>query len=218
MVETVAVVGGGPAIRLPDLQSYQLENTIWIGADRGCIHLLEEGIKPDYGLGDFDSVTKEEMEVIRRECNHIKEYPAEKDQTDLEIALQKAIELKPKHIQLFGVTGGRLDHELVNIQLLYQLSEYKMNGIIIDKYNKIELKRAGVHSLEYDEKFENISFIPQSTSIKNLTLKGFYYPLINKNLEYGTSLATSNCLIGKKGTFSFSEGILLVVRSHDVQL
>ncbi|GAA0495302.1 thiamine diphosphokinase [Salinibacillus aidingensis] len=212
----VGIVGGGPEDRLPDLHLYNEQNVQWIGADRGSIYLLNQGIVPDYAMGDFDSTSEDEKAMLHTKINQVDTYPIEKDQTDLEIAVQKAIELKPDKIYLFGVTGGRLDHELVNIQLLYQLSEQNLRGIIIDKGNLIELKRAGVHIVEYDENYENISLIPQTPLIKNLTLKNFYYPLTNATLEFGTTLSTSNRLIGKKGTFSFDEGILLVVRSDAV--
>ncbi|SET84183.1 thiamine pyrophosphokinase [Salinibacillus kushneri] len=213
----VGIVGGGPEDMIPALYMYN-ENMIWIGADRGNLYLLNQRIIPNYAVGDFDSITKDEWKKLQTKVKNIKTYPVEKDQTDLELALKRAIDMNPEQIYMFGVTGGRLDHELINIQLLYQLSNLngQIRGMIIDKKNHIELKRAGVHIVEYDEKYGNLSLIPQTPQIKNLTLKGFYYPLTNATLEFGSTLSTSNRLIGKKGTFSFDEGILLVVRSDDV--
>lgn len=50
---------------------------------------------------------------MQGKANVFRMYPSEKDQTDLEIALEQAYELAPKTIYIFGVTGGRLDHELI---------------------------------------------------------------------------------------------------------
>ena len=45
-------------------------------------------------------------------------FKPEKDETDMEHALNWAIEQKPEKIRIFGATGGRIDHMFANIQLL----------------------------------------------------------------------------------------------------
>ncbi|MEH7308113.1 thiamine diphosphokinase, partial [Neobacillus drentensis] len=60
-----------------------------------------------------------------------------------------------------------------------------------------------------------ISFVPLTLNIRNLTLEGFKFPLYNRHISIGSTLCISNELISDYGTFSFSEGILIVIRSHD---
>ncbi|WP_036832316.1 thiamine diphosphokinase [Pontibacillus litoralis] len=212
----VAIVGGGPMKHIPNLTEYNEENMIWIGADHGCKVLIQQGIRPNYCVGDFDSVTEEELQLIRDASHSIEEYEAEKDETDLEIALRKALSFHPTVLYFFGVTGGRLDHELVNLQLLHTVEQHKVRGIIVDNGNWVELKVPGTYKIEHDDAFSNLSFIPFTPEIKGLTLSSFYYPLENATVQWGSTLSISNKLISESGTFSFREGIVLLVKSRDV--
>lgn len=92
----VAIVGSGPKGYLPDLVTYEAEVDIWIGADLGGIRILNQGIKLDYVVGDFDSVTTEEKEVILEHAINHDVYSEVKNETDLELALNKAYEVKAK--------------------------------------------------------------------------------------------------------------------------
>lgn len=120
---TIGIVGNGPTSNLPDFAKYKNEVDVWIGADGGALTLLHENIEITYAIGDFDSVNEEEKKLLRKTSISFIEYPSEKDESDIELALLKAYELNAKKIYLFGVTGGRLDHELVNIQLLYSITK-----------------------------------------------------------------------------------------------
>jgi thiamine pyrophosphokinase len=64
-----------------------------------------------------------------------------------------------------------------------------------------------------DKKY--VSFVPLTLNVKGLNLEGFKYPLKDRHITIGSTLCISNELIGDNGTFSFSEGILLVIRSND---
>lgn len=212
---TIGIMGNGPQDMLPDLSLYKQEIDIWIGADRGALILLNEGIKVDYALGDFDSTTEQENNMIKSAAVVYQQYPTEKDQTDIEITLLKAFELSPSSIYLFGVTGGRLDHELINIQLLHSIVERKIRGIMIDQYNQLELTMPGHYEIEQDDTYPNISFVPFTRTVKQLTLAGFYYPLCNKDIFWGSTLCISNKLLSNSGNYSYVEGILLIIKSRD---
>ena len=54
-----------------------------------------------------------------------------------------------------------------------------------------------------------------SDDVKGVTLKGFKYPLSDYRIQLGSTVCISNELVGDYGTFSFSEGILMIVRSTD---
>ncbi|MCD5322638.1 MULTISPECIES: thiamine diphosphokinase [Pontibacillus] len=212
----IAIVGGGPGEHIPALHRYKEEELTWIGADRGAITLVNEGISPDYAVGDFDSVSKEELEEIKHSSKEFTKHPAEKDETDLEIAVRKALSLEAEVIYFFGVTGGRLDHALTNLQILAPLENQGIKGVVIDKGNWVECKSPGRHEVFNDPDYPNISFIPFTPEVRGLTLGGFYYPLENAYVPWGSTLCVSNKLISEKGTFSFEHGILLLIKSRDV--
>ncbi|KGX93211.1 thiamine pyrophosphokinase [Pontibacillus halophilus JSM 076056 = DSM 19796] len=212
----VAIVGGGPRKYVPTLTNFYDEEMYWIGADYGAKMLLEQKIIPDYSVGDFDSVSESEFRIIQEKSKQCKAYEVEKDETDLELALEHALEQNPTTIYFFGVTGGRLDHALINLQLLYPLQQKGIRGVVIDEGNWVELKEPGVHEVTQDDRFPNVSFVPFTSEVKQLTLDGFYYPLVNANVPWGSTLCISNKLHREKGTFSFEEGILLVIKSRDI--
>jgi len=212
---TIGIVGNGPEDMLPDLSLYKQKVDIWIGADRGALILLKKGISVDYALGDFDSINKQEKQKIKNAATFYQQYPIEKDQTDIEITILKAFELDPSCIYLFGVTGGRLDHELINIQLLHSIVGRKIRGIIIDQYNQLELTMPGHHKIEQDDTYPNISFVPFTQTVKQLTLAGFYYPLHNQDISWGSTLCISNKLLSNSGNYSYVDGILLTIKSRD---
>ncbi|RFU63324.1 thiamine diphosphokinase [Peribacillus glennii] len=215
----ICILAGGPPDCVPNLNIYKEMDASWIGVDRGVYTLLENGITPRAAFGDFDSVSETELEAIQNEMRDIHLYPSEKDETDLEIALNWAISQNPAKLYIFGATGGRLDHLLANVQMLLRediLDKKPASEIfIIDKTNILTVKRPGIHQLKgYSEK-KYVSFVPATNEVKGITLKGFKYPLKNRDIKMGSTLCISNELISECGTFSFSEGILMVIRSSD---
>lgn len=210
----VAIIGSGPDDLIPDLSKYREKIDVWIGADRGALIILQNELALDYAVGDFDSVNETELHIIKKKSTHFEQFPVEKDETDLELAIRKALSLKPSTIYLMGVTGGRIDHTLINIQLLNSLEQKNIHGVIVDEYNIIEQFEPGTYTLLLEEFYPNVSFVPLTTEVEGITLKGFYYPLTEATLKMGSTLSISNKLIANSGTFSFTKGIVLVVRSR----
>jgi thiamine pyrophosphokinase len=211
----IVIVAGGPQGALPAFTDFNSNNTRWIGVDRGIYTLIKSNIVPEMAFGDFDSITTEERIEVELSGCLLHTYPSEKDETDLELALNWAIKQKDEKIILLGCTGGRLDHELINIQMITKTIGTKKEIIIFDKQNKISMRGPGTYSLDKDEYFPYISFLPQSSEVSGLTLTGFKYPLHDTTVRWGETLCISNELEKKKGTYSFKSGILMVVKSRD---
>lgn len=214
-MKAIGIVGSGPKKNIPNLTPYNDKIDYWIGADKGSFVILNNDLPLHESVGDFDSIQKEEWEILKEQSKKIHTYPEEKDQTDLELAIERAISLKPKEVFLFGVTGGRLDHELINIQLLLTLAKQNIKGYIIDEQNIVKLVFPNTYKIEHNIHYPYISFIPFSEKVTGLTLKGFYYPLKDETIYWGSTLCISNKLVLKSGTFLFNEGILLVIKSRD---
>ncbi len=202
---------------LPDLTEYDLESCLWVGADRGVYTLLANGIKPDYAFGDFDSVSAEELMEIEKNGIMFKKFKPEKDETDLELALDWALKKKPEVIRIFGGTGGRLDHMFagLSLQLRPILEKNYIPIELIDRNNIVYLVTPGIHQIKFMPEKKYVSFFPVLTSVSGLTLTNLKYPLTDHHVPLSSTLCISNELISDYGTFSFSEGILMVVRSSD---
>lgn len=82
---------------------------MFIGAHRGALYLIEQGITPHAIVGDFDSLTDEEYRQVMAQTNDQQRFQEEKNETDTDLALLKAYTYEPQEIVLTGVTGGRLD-------------------------------------------------------------------------------------------------------------
>ncbi|RLL45275.1 thiamine diphosphokinase [Oceanobacillus piezotolerans] len=212
----IGIVANGPSSSLPELSDFTNVVDYWIGADRGAFMLAKKAIKMEYAIGDFDSISDQEKLEIKKYTEHYKEYPIEKDKTDLELAIDKALEKNPSRIYLFGVTGGRIDHELANIQLLYLIRKQEIQAIMVDRFNYMELTFPGTYHIKNNDHYDNISFIPFTLEVKRLTLTGFYYPLTNYDLSWGSTRCISNKLLSNSGTFSYDQGILIFIKSRNV--
>lgn len=213
---SIGIVGNGPEELLEDFRRFSEDIDIWIGADRGALFLARENIYMQYAVGDFDSVSSEERQRIKQYSKHFQHHPEEKNETDLELALIIAYQLKPENIYLFGVTGGRLDHGLANIQQLYTIRQKGIQGVIVDKQNRIEMFFPGTYEITKDKHYPYISFIPFSKKVEKLSLEGFYYPLKEATICWGSTRCISNELLENSGTFSFQEGIVLIIKSRNV--
>jgi thiamine pyrophosphokinase len=210
----IHIVGGGPREFLPSLERFATDEVQWIGVDRGVIALLEAGMRPVKAFGDFDSISAEQLARLRSMLPDLDIWPAEKDQTDMEIALDWAAQQEGVTlIRLFGATGGRIDHFLGNVQLLVKYIDRPIE--IVDRQNIVTAHLPGAYTVPKDE-HRYVSFVPISLEVKALTLQGFKYPLTNCHIQLGSTLCISNELIQSFGTFSFSEGILMMVRSKDI--
>lgn len=212
----IHIVAGGPFEYIPPLeQEASKDDILWIGVDRGTIFLLENGIVPAKAFGDFDSVTKEELCELKKQLPSLSLFQAEKDETDLQLALDWSLRQRPAHIQIYGITGGRADHFLGNIHLLYQGVQHDQHITLVDKQNIIQMYGPGTYEVKQDVDKKYVSFLPFGAPVEKLTLKGFKYPLKNCHIELGSTLCISNELIHSHGTFSFHEGILIMIRSKD---
>ena len=93
-------------------------DALMVAADGGARVAKEYGVSLQVIIGDMDSVGEAELAVLDAEGTTILRYPAEKNETDLELALQWAVTQGLRWIRVFGAMGGRLDQTLANVYLL----------------------------------------------------------------------------------------------------
>lgn len=210
----VVITAGGPADELPDLSLY--EGALHIGVDAGVMTLLERGIEPAEAVGDFDSVTDSEYEKIRLAFPELERSPSEKDESDTEIALKKAMDYNPETVIVAGVTGGRLDHYLAALQIVfaYQKNYPLVDFRVLNKQNRIRFMKPGTYQMKAENDFTYISFYPFSEEVSGFTIEGFKYPVKDEQISFGSTRFTSNELAGD-GTVSFTKGDLIVIESSD---
>lgn len=189
--------------------------SIIIAADRGLLALDILSIKPDYILGDFDSVPLDVLAKYKGKTIPIDIYPSMKDKTDTHIAFEKALSLNPSIIDLVGATGSRMDHTISNIDLLMLALNQGVSARILDSNNKIYLKKDSFSIYKEGQHGDFISLLSFSFQVNGLKLHGFRYPLDGITLEAGSSLGVSNELVSEEGRVEFDDGVLLVLETKD---
>lgn len=186
-----------------------------IAVDNGGLSYASRlGIVPDLAIGDYDTtgVYVPETDICTRTIRLI----PEKDDTDTEAALNKAVELG-HDIDIICATGGRIDHFLANIHNLKIALDAGINARIVDAGNIVCLKNSNFSMKRSDYPGKYVSFVPFDGPVTGLKLKGFKYPLDGYTLKPGISRCISNEFIDDTGYVEFDGGCLIVINSSDVK-
>ena len=187
-----------------------------IAADAGLEVLRPLHISPNAVVGDLDTVDKKVLEEYQNQPDiEFEIHKPEKDETDTELALLTAARQGCEAVDILGALGGRMDHAIGNIQLMYQFFCQGMEVNIYDARNRLYLL-CGHKVFHREEVYgKYISFLPMTETVEGLTLRGFKYPLQRRTIGLGTSLCISNELKREEGILELEKGVLLCVEAHD---
>ncbi len=115
----VLVVGAAPAPDPEDFYRGLLASAAAVvAADAAGEWCASLGRLPDVIVGDFDSADPEELERLERLGVRIESHPADKDATDLELAVAVAHGLWALPVCLTAAFSERLDHTLAALGLV----------------------------------------------------------------------------------------------------
>ncbi|MDX8335492.1 thiamine diphosphokinase [Cetobacterium sp. C33] len=188
-------------------ENLKIDNNHLYCADGGAKKALELNYTPKEVWGDFDSLDDFYINLLKEKNIFIKTFNKNKDFTDGELLISYVSSLNYDEIYVIGGFGGRIDHTLTNINLIFK---YK-NLIFMDNLEKLFLVKSNFTIK--NEINKRISFISFSDSVDNLTLKGFLYPLNNHTLNRGDSTCLSNIIVENEASIKFSKGKLIGVLS-----
>lgn len=207
------IVSGG------DKPSYYLINnemkdaSYLICADSGANCLYKYNICPHILLGDFDSIDEKVFNYFNTRVKNVVKYSPEKDYTDTEIAIEKAIELGCDEITLLGCTGTRIDHLMGNIGMLLKCLRKNVKATIKDNNNEIII--IDKPTTIYGEKGKKFSLSAYYENVENLSIIGAKYPLNNFYLEIGDPITVSNEFCDEEVKLEFNKGKLLLIYAQD---
>lgn len=185
-----------------------------IAVDKGLEALNKICVKPNYIIGDFDSVNKAILNQYENKNIEITYLKPEKDFTDTHMAIKLAIEKGTEHIIIIGAVGTRIDHTLANIHVLNEALKNNIHTEIINENNRIMLINKQV-KLTKNANYKYVSIIPLTTQIKGVTLKGFKYNIENATINLGESIGVSNEQIDQEALIEIKEGIAILIYSKD---
>ena len=201
----ISIIGNGEGWNSTKIKEYCKNSDFIIAADNGLSILDKLNITPDLIIGDLDSVP---VTVLAKYKNiPLEKYPKEKDLTDSEISLQKAISLKPKKISLLAMTGSYFDHSLANIINLFRNYEPDIETEVITH-------NATIFSVTSKREFSGLagrrfSLFPVG-KVSGISMTGAKYHLKNPNFK-ATDYSISNVIKENHFSIEIKNGFLLFI-------
>lgn len=188
-----------------------LPGDVLIAADGGARHLMELGLTPGWVIGDMDSLTIPERVALEDAGATLITYPTRKDETDLELALQKARGFQPDEIVIYAALGARWDMTFANLLLLAHPVLSEFNTRLID--GKQALRVLQKHQTMQIDGLpgDTVSLIPLRGDAVGVSTHGLEYALADDKLVFGAARGVSNILCGTQASITLRAGLLLVV-------
>lgn len=205
------VVASSPHSLKPERQGPQPGDCV-IAADGGANLCDSWNWRVDAVVGDMDSIDPRVFARLQAGGVAFHRYPAEKDETDLEIALHLALEQGAREILIAGALGARIDHTLGNLALLALPALASTRACIVDGGQSIWLVRDRL-TIE-GQPGDTLSLLPFGGGANGVSVTGVHWPLHDADLPVGPSLGISNRLTAPQAEVSVRNGALLAIHIH----
>lgn len=177
-----------------------------IAVDGGYQSLDEAKIKTDVAIGDFDSLGFEPAGI------HVIKFPKDKDETDLELALNYSIEKGFEKAFVFGALGKRIDHTLSSIRACAFANKSGLDVEIVSEGEHVVLLTGeDAWTCKTISAGTTISVIPILGKIEGLFLRGFKWEADDLKLEKFASLGQSNVSTGEPILIGLKNGTIAIV-------
>ena len=205
------IITNGPFFDPMQARRHIQPDDLLICADGGAHHAQAMGLTPDVVVGDFDSIApalKAELEAlgVRFEI-----HPANKDETDLELALRLARAEGAMEIDVMAVLGGRLDQSLANLMLLSR-AEWAPARVRAVTENEIAWPVRGGQCVTLEGQIgDTLSLVPLTPIVTDVNLSGVKWPLNSATLEFGSTWTISNVLTAATARLQVGTGLVLVI-------
>lgn len=183
-----------------------------IAADGGARQAQYYGQRVDVLIGDMDSLDEHELDHFVKRGAELHRFPAEKDETDLELALLHAAQQPSAKIRLFAALGDRLDQTLSNIYLLGLPALRRHDVRIIAGKQEAWLAYPGIVTIN-GTSGDTVSLIPLAGDASSIHTEQLYYPLNHETLSFGPARGVSNVMLADSARVAFQNGLLLIVHT-----
>ena len=190
----------------------QPEDTI-VSVDGGMRHLIALGFSPDIIIGDMDSIDPGRLTAMLAMDVEILQFPTEKDETDLELALDLLRNRGFKECIVVAALGGRTDQTLANIWLL---AERNSDDFLISADDGCERVFVVLDDFVLrGTRGDTVSLIPYAAPVTGISTTGLQYPLANETLHPDKTRGLSNVLLADQAAIKIKTGKLLCVHRRE---
>ena len=179
----------------------------------GSTHAVHLGLQPDLVIGDLDSLSKDGREKVELLASRLIEYPSEKDKSDLELALDHTVAMRPAEIVILGALGGkRTDHAFINLLLLNIPLQEGIKARIIDHSQEICL--IDKEMLVEGNPGDYLSLFSLVSISRGIYTDGLKYRLQGENLLFASTLGLSNEFNSSEARVKVDSGLLMMVKTR----
>ncbi len=204
MSKRAVLFAGGNLYKMPKIKAGDLI----VAIDSGLDHCQKHNVLPSFAIGDFDSASPGALAWAKAKQIPLLTYPAAKDQTDTQLAVEHVLSSGALEILIWGGVGTRLDHSLANVQLLLFIAQRGAQGIVSDGQQEIYLLQDQL-TLEPQDGM-CFSILPLSLELEGLSISGARYPLLGVHIDLGDTRTISNEFLEEPVELSLENGIALV--------
>jgi len=208
-MQRILILANGEIPSLTQARTILRPDDFILCADGGTRHALSLGVKPHLIIGDMDSIDKEVLKRFQDDGVEIELFPRDKNETDLELAIQKAIEMNPDEIVIVAALGGRMDQTLANIALLASAPHPSPVTRIDDGVEEIFFvqDQAQVKGRSGDI----VSLIPWGEPVHGVQTQNLKWQLNNETLHPDKTRGVSNEMTSDTASIKIESGLLLIV-------
>jgi thiamine pyrophosphokinase len=211
MRNAIIIAGGDPPD--PSVREDLPETDLFVvGADSGADHARELGLELDVIVGDLDSIDPTTLD--QHPTAQVITYPADKDATDLELALDMIADRDDiDRLLVLGGTGGRLDHFLATALILAapRFDTLDIEWLAHPGRVTVIHRHASLHGSVGSK----VSLLPVGGDARGVRTVGLTWQLERETLPFGTSRGVSNEFAAAMADVSLESGVLLAVQPVD---
>lgn len=209
---TVVVLAGGEAVD-PAVRALLPDPDLVVAADSGVHHAKALGLHVDLVVGDLDSVDRAALDDVVAAGARVERHAPQKDATDLELALDAALDRGATRVVVVGIGGGRLDHLLANMLVLASpvFAAARIEAIVGDARLLVVHDEEVIDGVPGDL----LTLLPLGGPAVGVRTTGLRYALDGERLDAGSTRGVSNELTDTRATVSLTGGVLLAVLPGD---
>jgi thiamine pyrophosphokinase len=188
------------------------ESDYLVAVDGGLRHMQALGLIPRLLIGDLDSLDTQDVQNMRDAGVEVEIYPREKDQTDLELALERIAKEGFTEIRVVAALGGRLDQTLAN---LYMLELPALNGLDVrldDGREEIFIIRGRTEI--NGQPGDTVSLLSMDGCTRGIVTEQLRYPLRGETLCQNRSRGISNEMLAEAAIVQVQSGRLLCIHTR----
>lgn len=211
-LHAVVVIGGSPPHA--DVGDRLPAPAMVVAADSGVDIALAMGLRVAAVVGDLDSASAAAVIDAEAAGALVERHPADKDATDVELALDWALAHGAGSVTLVSGIGDRLDHLL---GALGALADRRFSGVPVDGWVGeawVGVVHGGDTLVVSGSPGEYVSLVPIGGAAAGVRTTGLRWPLDGDTLTPTSTRGISNELIAESASVALDAGALLVIRPY----